>query len=87
MLAKKPKRGEFYIHKQDGRAYQILAYTKMFEHEEQEIIVLKRMKDNINITISAELFILYINANKFVKDKVLVSNLWLLKSLKSIPNE
>ncbi|WP_346673824.1 hypothetical protein [Bacillus cereus] len=32
----------------------------MFEHEEQEIIVLKQMKDNINITISAELFILYI---------------------------
>ncbi|WP_242325646.1 hypothetical protein [Bacillus cereus group sp. BfR-BA-01353] len=75
MLAKKPKCGEFYIHRQDGRAYQILAYSKMFEHEEQEIIVLKRMKDNINITISAELFILYINANKFIKDKVLVSNL------------
>lgn len=33
------------------------------------------MKGNINITISAELFILYIEANKFVKDKVLISNL------------
>lgn len=75
MTATKPKRGEFYTHEKDGRLYQVLAYSKMFEHEEQEIIVLKRMKDNINITISAELFILYIEANKFVKDKVLVSNL------------
>jgi hypothetical protein len=75
MIASKPKRGEFYIYEKDGRAYQVLAYSKMFEHEEQEIIILKRMKDNINITISAELFILYIEANKFIKDKVLVSNL------------
>lgn len=75
MIATKPKRGEFYIYEKDGRAYQVIAYSKMFEHEEQEIIILKRMKDNMNITISAELFILYIEANKFIKNKVLVSNL------------
>ncbi|PEK65940.1 hypothetical protein [Bacillus pseudomycoides] len=75
MQTKRPKRGEFFIYEKDERAYQVLAYSKMFEHEEQEIIILKRMKDNMNITISAELFILYIEANKFIKDKVLVSNL------------
>ncbi|PGN52555.1 hypothetical protein CN966_24865 [Bacillus cereus] len=75
MKAAKAKRGEFYVHKKNGWVYQVLAYSKMFEHEEQEIIILKRMKDNMNITISAELFILYIEANKFIKDKVLVSNL------------
>lgn len=75
MIAPKPKRGEFYIHRKDGRVYQILGYAKMFEHNEQDIIILKRMKDRVTITLSADLFILYINANKFVKDKEILNNL------------
>lgn len=47
----------------------------MFEHNEQDIIILKRMKDRVTITLSADLFILYINANKFVKDKEILNNL------------
>ncbi|SFI12300.1 MULTISPECIES: hypothetical protein [unclassified Bacillus (in: firmicutes)] len=70
MIATKPKRGEFYIYREDGRVYQILGYAKMFEQDEQDIIILKRMKDRVTITLSSDLFILYITADKFIKDKV-----------------
>ncbi|PFD95597.1 hypothetical protein COE15_12890 [Bacillus cereus] len=75
MIAPKPKRGEFYIHRKDGRVYQVLGYAKMFGQNEQDIIILKRMKNRVTITLSADLFILYINANKFAKDKEILNNL------------
>ncbi|HGE5783198.1 TPA: hypothetical protein ACGGHE_005311 [Bacillus pseudomycoides] len=75
MLAMRPKRGDFYTHKKDSRVYQVLGYAKMFEQNEQDIIILKRMKDRVTITLSADLFILYINANKFLKNKEILNNL------------
>ncbi|MED3615099.1 MULTISPECIES: hypothetical protein [Bacillus] len=75
MKAAKVKRGEFYVHKKNGRVYQVLGYAKMFEHEEQDIIILKCMKDNMTVTLSAELFELYIKANKFLKTKNILNNL------------
>jgi hypothetical protein len=75
MKAAKAKRGEFYVLKKNGWVYQVLGYAKMFEHEEQDIIILKCMRDNITITLSAELFELYIKANKFLKTKNILNNL------------
>ncbi|KAA0782810.1 MULTISPECIES: hypothetical protein [Bacillus cereus group] len=75
MKAAKVKRGEFYVHKKNGRVYQVLGYAKMFEHEEQDIIILKCMRDNMTVTLSAELFELYIKANKFLKTKNILNNL------------
>lgn len=75
MIATKPKRGEFYIHRKDDRVYQVLGYAKMFEQDEQDIIILKRMKDRLIITLSADLFILYITADKFIKDKAILNDL------------
>ncbi|HDR7429596.1 TPA: hypothetical protein QCX20_002970 [Bacillus toyonensis] len=75
MKAAKTKRGEFYVHKKNGWVYQVLGYAKMFEHEEQDIIILKCMRDNITVTLSAELFELYIKANKFLKTKNILNNL------------
>jgi len=43
VIASKPKRGEFYIHRKDGRVYQVLGYARMFEQENQDLINLKRM--------------------------------------------
>ncbi|MCR8860618.1 hypothetical protein [Bacillus pseudomycoides] len=74
MIAPKPKRGEFYIHRKDGRVYQVLGYAKMFEQENQDIIILKCMKDGMTVTLSADLFVLYIKAHKFSKDKEIISN-------------
>ncbi|MEK4940650.1 hypothetical protein BW425_24085 [Bacillus pseudomycoides] len=75
MIAPKPKRGEFYIHRKDGRVYQVLGYAKMFEQENQDLIILKRMKDGMTVTLSADLFVLYIKAYKFSKDREILSNL------------
>lgn len=75
MKAAKVKRGEFYVHKKNGRVYQVLGYAKMFEHEEQDIIILKCMRDNMTVTLSAKLFELYIKANKFLKTKNILNNL------------
>ncbi|MDY7519214.1 MULTISPECIES: hypothetical protein [Bacillus cereus group] len=75
MKAAKAKRGEFYVHKKNGWVYQVLGYAKMFEHEEQDIIVLKCMRDNMTVTLSADLFELYIKANKFLKTKNILNNL------------
>lgn len=75
MKAAKVKRGEFYVHKKNGRVYQVLGYAKMFEHEEQDIIILKCMRDNMTVTLSAELFELYKKANKFLKTKNILNNL------------
>ncbi|MFA2811933.1 hypothetical protein [Bacillus mycoides] len=75
MKEAKAKRGEFYVHKKNGWVYQVLGYAKMFEHEEQDIIVLKCMKDNKIVTLSAELFKLYIKANKFSTTKSILNNL------------
>ncbi|WP_114556614.1 hypothetical protein [Bacillus sp. PF5] len=75
MKAAKAKRGEFYVHKKNGWVYQVLGYAKMFEHEEQGIIILKCLRDNITITLSAELFELHIKVNKFLKTKNILNNL------------
>ncbi|PES34707.1 hypothetical protein [Bacillus thuringiensis] len=75
MKAAKAKPGEFYVHKKNGWVNQVLGYAKMFEHEEQDIIILKCMRDNITVTLSAELFELYIKANKFLKTKNILYNL------------
>ncbi|CAI8823964.1 transposase [Bacillus sp. IT-79MI2] len=75
MIAQKPKRGEFYIHRKDGRVYQVLGYAKMFEQENQDLIILKCMKDGMTVTLSSDLFVLYIKAHKFSKDKEVLSNL------------
>ncbi|PEP82112.1 hypothetical protein [Bacillus pseudomycoides] len=75
MIASKPKRGEFYIHRKDGRVYQVLGYAKMFDQENQDLIILKRMKDGMTVTLSANLFVLYIKAHKFSKDKEVLSSL------------
>lgn len=40
MKAAKAKRGEFYVHKKNSWVYQVLGHAKMFEHEEQDIIIL-----------------------------------------------
>jgi hypothetical protein len=68
MKATKAKRGEFYVHKKNGWVYQVLGYAKMFEHEEQDIIVLKCMRDNMTITLSAELFELYIKTKNILNN-------------------
>lgn len=70
-----PKRGDFYIHRKDGRVYQVLGYAKMFEQENQDFVILKRMKDGITVTLSADLFIVCIKAHKFSKDKEIISNI------------
>ncbi|WP_410985000.1 hypothetical protein [Bacillus cereus] len=70
-----PKRGEFYIHREDGRVYQILGYARMFEQENQDLIILNRMKDGMTVSLSADLFVLYIKAHKFSRDKGVLSNL------------
>ncbi|WP_242305032.1 hypothetical protein [Bacillus cereus group sp. BfR-BA-01449] len=75
MKAAKAKCGEFYVHKKNGWVYQVLGYAKMFEHEEQDIIFLKCMRDNMTVTLSADLFELYIKANKFLKTKNILNNL------------
>lgn len=75
MKAAKAKRGEFYVHIKNGWVYQVLGYAKMFEHEEQDIIFLKCMRDNMTVTLSADLFELYIKANKFLKTKNILNNL------------
>ncbi|HDW3056672.1 TPA: hypothetical protein RMI67_004385 [Bacillus cereus] len=75
MKVAKAKHGECYVHKKNGWVYQVLGYAKMFEHEEQDIIILKCMRDNITVTLSAELFELYIKANKFLKTKNILNNL------------
>ncbi|WP_176527748.1 hypothetical protein [Bacillus sp. AFS023182] len=69
MIAPKPKRGEFYIHRKDGRVYQVLGYARMFEQENQDLIILKCMKDGMTVTLSADLFVLYIKAYKFQRIK------------------
>nr|WP_240522776.1 hypothetical protein [Bacillus pseudomycoides] len=75
VIAPKPKRGEFYIHRKDGRVYQVLGYARMFEQENQDLIILKCMKDGMTVTLSADLFVLYIKVYKFSKDKEILSNL------------
>jgi len=75
VIAPKPKRGEFYIHRKDGRVYQVLGYAKMFEQENQDLIILKCMKDGMTVTLNADLFVLYIKAYKFSKDREILSNL------------
>ncbi|MBO1628255.1 hypothetical protein [Bacillus arachidis] len=74
MIAPKPKRGDFYIQSKDGRVFQVLGYAKMFEHENQDFVILKRMKDGITVALSADLFVLYIKAYKFSKDKEIITN-------------
>ncbi|MGM2628369.1 hypothetical protein ACS2QL_27465 [Bacillus cereus group sp. Bce038] len=70
----RPKRGEFFHFSKDNTLYLVLGYTKMFDNEEHDFINLKRMKDSTIITLSADLFLLYIQAEKFVKHKVLVTS-------------
>ncbi|RAN67378.1 MULTISPECIES: hypothetical protein [Bacillus] len=54
--------------------YLVLGYAKMFGNENHDFINLKRMKDSTTLTLSADLFLLYIQAEKFVKDNVLVTS-------------
>lgn len=70
----RPKRGEFFHFSKDNTVYSVLGYAKMFGNEEHDFINLKRMKDSTTITLSADLFFLYIQAGKFIKDKVLATN-------------
>ncbi|PGT62695.1 hypothetical protein COD86_02445 [Bacillus cereus] len=70
----RPKRGEFFHFSKDKALYLVLGYAKMFGNEEHDFVNLKRMKDSTTITLSADLFLLYIQAEKFVKDNVLVTS-------------
>lgn len=70
----RPKRGEFFHFSKDNTLYLVLGYAKMFGNEEHDFINLKRMKDSTTITLSADLFLLYIQAGKFIKDKALATN-------------
>lgn len=70
----RPKCGEFFNFSKYNTVYLVLGYAKMFGNEEHDFINLKRMKDSTTITLSADLFLLYIQAEKFVKDNVLVTS-------------
>ncbi|EJR71834.1 hypothetical protein IK7_06158 [Bacillus cereus VD156] len=70
----KPECGEFFHFSKDKTVYLVLGYAKMFGNEEHDFINLKRMKDSTTITLSADLFFLYIQAGKFIKDKVLATS-------------
>ncbi|PFI75666.1 hypothetical protein [Bacillus cereus] len=68
----KPKRGELFHFSKDNNVYLVLGYAKLFDNEEHVFINFKRIKDSTTIALSVDLFLLYIQTEKFVKDNVLI---------------